>query len=499
MELQYQQNGCRCLSRAAREVQNQELTQEVRLSDGMPDIGRVLSSWGQMILRSKEWRGDTVTVIGGVMVWVLYAPEDGTEPRCIDGWIPFQMRWNLSDSSREGPVRISPMLRFVDSRTVSARKFMVRVGAATLAEALYPSEIPVYVPEKLPEDVEVLRRTYPVRLPKEAGEKTFLMDEDLMLPGSAVQPEKLMSYTMQPEITDCRVAGNKLIFRGSGNLHLVYRCQEGRIRTFDFEVPFSQFADLENSFGPDACGDIQMGITSLELDRNEDGQLRLKCGLVAQYLIDDRDLIELSEDAYSPRRPVAVQSSVLMLPAVLEERKEQVSAQQVIPGQNGEVADVVFYPDFPRQMQTPEGVELEIPGLFQVLFYAEDGTLQTANARWEGKVKLPSGEDSRIDALVMPVGRPQAEKRSDEMNLSAQMQLRTVAASDAGIPMVTGLELGEVEERDQSCPSLILCRCGREGLWNLAKRSGSTVAAIRRANGIDEEPPADRMLLIPVS
>lgn len=499
MELQFRKTPCRCLARAAREYQTQELTQELRLTDGMPDIGRVLCSWGQMILRSKEWRADTVTVTGGVMVWVLYAPEDGTEPRCLDGWIPFQLRWEIDEPGREGPVRISPMIRFVDSRTVSARKFMVRVGAAALAEALYPSEFQIHDPEELPGDVEVLRRTYPVRLPKEAGEKTFLMDEELAFPGNAAQPGRILSYTLHPEVTDCRIQADKIVIRGSGNLHLVYFCREGRIRTHDFELPFSQFADMEHSYGSDARADVRMGTTSLELDMNEEGQLRLKCGLVAQYLVDDRELVELTEDAYSPRRQVNIQKERLALPAILEERREHLNASQTVTGHMGEVADVTFFPDYPRQRQAAEGVELEIPGLFQMLYYREDGSLQTANARWEGSLSLPAGENSRVDADIHSTGRPQAVQGAEGMELSSPMKLDIMTTSEQGMPMVTGLELGETQEPDASRPSLILCRPGSEGLWELAKRTGSTMEAIRNANGLQEEPDPERVLLIPVS
>ena len=34
----------------------------------MPDIGHVLSAWGQTILRGKEWRADTVSFSGGAAV-----------------------------------------------------------------------------------------------------------------------------------------------------------------------------------------------------------------------------------------------------------------------------------------------------------------------------------------------------------------------------------------------------------------------------------------------
>ena len=66
------------------------------------------------------------------------------------------------------------------------------------------------------------------------------------------------------------------------------------------------------------------------------------------------------------------------------------------------------------------------------------------------------------------------------------------------IPMVTGLELGELRQPDPVRPSLILRRAGGSRLWDIAKENGSSMDAIRRANGLQEEPAPDRMLLIPV-
>ena len=76
MELQFNKSVCNCLQKLVAQTQTQEQTQEIRLPDGMPDIGRVLGAWGQVLMRSKEWRGSGMGVSGGVMVWVLYMPED---------------------------------------------------------------------------------------------------------------------------------------------------------------------------------------------------------------------------------------------------------------------------------------------------------------------------------------------------------------------------------------------------------------------------------------
>lgn len=498
MELQFQSSDCRCLRAAVREVRNAELTQEIRLSDGMPDIGRVLASWGQPILRSKEWQGDMITVAGGIMAWILYAPEDGTAPRCMETWIPFQLKWELERSESEGTIRVCPLVRFVDSRSISARKMMIRAGVAAMAEAMTPEQIQTFHPGELPEDIQLLKNTYPVRIPKEAGEKTFLIDEQLQLPEGTAEPERLLAYTITPQVQEKRVAGDKVTLRGTGRIHIVYRCSEGIVHAADMEIPFAQFAQLEDSYGAEAQTEIMVGTTSLELLQNEGSLLRIKCGLVAQYLITDRQLMEIVEDAYSPRRNVEMKLEELNLPAVLDQRTELIQTQQKLPGVEGNVADAIFLPDFPRQSRMGDKITLDMPGQFQVLYYTEDGSLQSSTARWENSMQIMADTDSCMSYQVQPCGAVQTTTAAEELNLNGQMKLELQAQTKTGIRMVTALEIGQQQEPDPDRPSLILCRREDQTLWEIAKRCGATVEEIKRINNPDNLSDPERVLLIPV-
>ena len=499
MELQFKKESISCLETALRDVQNIEQTQELRLTDGMPDIGRVLSAWGQVILRGKEWLSNAITLSGGMMVWVLYLPEDGSEPRCMDTWVPFQTRWDLLSNTPEGDIRIECLTRFVDARSVSARKIMLRCGIAALAEAYVPANEMVYTPEKVPEDVQLLRRTYPVRLPKEAGEKTFLLDEDLSLPASAPQIEKMIYYRMSPVVNDQKVMANKVVFRGNAGLHLLYASEDGQLHSWDFELPFSQFAELNQNHSGEAEADILLGTTSMEMDLDDEGQLHLKCGLVGQYLVTDQQLLELVEDAYSTTRELETEEEELKLPSLLESRQERANAEQVLNVDADLVADAAFLPDFPRQRRMDDRVRLEMPGAFQVLYYGTDGTLQSANSRWEGTMDILSHPDSHLAAVPVGANTPQIMLGSGTVTVRAEPEMRLTTTSERGIPMVTGLELGEEKEPDENRPSLILRRAGETSLWDMAKNSGSTVETIKKANNLDGEPAAGQMLLIPVS
>lgn len=499
MELEFEKRTCRFLDRVLRENRTEEQTQEIRLGDGMPDVGRVIGAWGQVILRGKEWRGDCVVVSGGVMAWVLYAPEDGSEPRCLDTWLPFKMKWDLPEGLPEGEIRVNCMPRMVDGRSVSPRKILVRAVVSAGIEALCPGESQVYAPGEDIAGVELLRRSYPMGLYREAGEKTFLVDEELQPQGPGPKPEKILFCRLFPRITEGKVLTDRLVLRGHGDLRVLGRGEDGQLHSWDFELPFSQIAQLRGEFGPDARADLLMGVTSLEPELDGDGRLRVKCGLVAQYLVDDRELVELVEDAYAPGREISVHTGPLALPALLESREENIFGEQKLPMDGSRVVDWDFLPEQPRRRRTDSEVTMEFPGTFQVLSYGDNGELGMSNVHWEGELTLPADSETQVDGQIRYAPRPVCSQSDGGLNMTVQLPVKLLSTSRGEMPQVTGLTLGEESARDPQRPSLILRRAGTDDLWTIAKASGSTVEAIRRANELAQEPEADRMLLIPVS
>lgn len=486
MELQWKQKPCAYLQTNVHQVVNQEQTQEIRLPEGMPDIGRVLCAWGQPVIRSKEWRNDGMSVSGGITASVLYLPEDGSNPRCAESWIPFQAKWNFPQSRREGSIRTQCLLRSIDARTLSARKLMVRASVGVLGIAMEPAEADVYTPEEVPENIELLTKVYPMVLPKEAGEKIFFFDEDVKIPGV----QKWISWQLQPELTEQSVVGSRAVFRGTGYLHYVYLDEEGKVQNGSQQIPFAQFADLDREYDKDATLDVMMEVSSLEAEVTEDG-VRVQCGVMAQYLVWDRTLLQVAEDAYRPNFAISVNQETLQLPAQLECRTDTVDA--MVEFHDGQLLDMVFLPDFPTRYREGNGINLELPGMFQFLYQDSEGNLQSSNEPWAQTLTLPAGEDSQVSASV------KGWQSMDTSAPGARMRLQLQTTANQEIPMITAITIGERKPQQQASPSLILRRMDAESLWDLAKDSGSTVSAIRKANQLTEEPVPGQMLLIPVS
>lgn len=499
MELQFHKSELECLLRPLRQVQEQEQTQELRLTEDMPDVGKVLGSWGQVLLRGKEWRGDSILLSGGVMVWVMYLPEGGGEPQHMEGWIPFQMKWDFPESQRDGIMRILPQLRSVDARSVSARKLMVRCGLSVCAEAYTQEKMGTYLPDTLPEDVQVLRREYPMVLPKEAGEKPFTLEETLELPASCPQLQKLVHYGISVEQIDKKVMADKAVFRGSAVVHLMYRTEDGSLHTWDFDVPYSQYTELEQIYDQDADIQLWMALTSMELEPGEDGKLLLKAGLTGQYIVYDKVIMSVVEDAYSTCRNVTLHKEELRLPAVLEAKTQTVSLRQPMGADAQRIVDVSVLIAQPRQMRLDGEVEAELNAGVQMLYYDREGMPQTAYKRWEETKAMPCGEDAAVDMQLLLTGKPQTVTAGDGAVVSADLLMDTRTVAQQGMQMVSGLTLGDEIASDPGRPSIILRRCDGGGLWEMAKKCGSTVDAIQKANSLEGDPEPGRLLLIPIA
>lgn len=497
MELEFEKKHIPCLEMLLREVQNTEQTLELKLSEGMPDVGQIICAWGQVILRGKEWRPDSLRLSGGVMVWVLYSPEEGGQPECLEGWMPFQLHWDLPPDSREGEMGFTTFLRSLDARPISARKIMVRAGVGALAEAYATAQVEIAQPQGDGGAVQFLKTSRFLNLMKEAGEKSFLLDEELELPQSAPSPEKILYCRMNPRIQEKKILSGKGVFRGSGNLHMLYRSQEGQLHSWDFELPFSQYAQLKGEYGPDAQMEVSPAVTAMEWEMDPEGRLRLKGAVTAQYLVTEKTPVELVEDAYLPGRDLELEMGEVEIPHILDCRREGAEAEQAIPAQADVVADVQFLPDLPIVRRQGEDVSLELPGFFQVLYYGEDGQLHGASARWVGEKPLHCPESCQITALPVTC-QPQAELQGQSISLRAELPVELKAMGSQAVAMVSGAEPGSEVEPDPLRPSVILKRAGGKGLWDIAKANGTTVAAIREANHLQQEPLPGQMLLIPV-
>jgi len=500
LDVEFERKERSCLRLVKREIQTQEESQELRITEDMPDIGSVLCAWGQPLIRGKQWRDGCMEVSGGITAFVLYAPEDGSHPRSIQTWMPFQMRWDLPETEHDGTIYARCHVNSVNARSASARKLIVRADISVLAEATVEEHATVCVPGNVPEDVQLLRQRYPVCIPTEAGEKAFTLEQNLTIPTGGPKIDKIVRYQVQPELIEEKVMSDKIVFRGTALLHVLYQTREGELHSHDFEVPFSQYAQLEQEHEQNAQGWAGCVLTGLELDKEFDNPdaLQLKAGLLCQYRIFDRPVIEVVEDAYSTVREISPVTEELLLPVMLDRNTEHINPELSIDVPGTRLVDIACYPGELQLRSEEDGALLQMQCLMQSLIYNADGVLQSVASRWSDTRNIPADGNTVMQADWMTVGKPQGSISGSGGVVRGEMALETVSYSSSGIRQVTGVDLGQQRDSEEERPSLILQKMGTGRLWDLAKRCGSTMEAIRAANALEGEPDSQQMLIIPV-
>ena len=474
----------------------QEQTQEYKLPEGMPDVGRIIAAWGQVVLRGKEWRSRHIGLTGGVMVWVLYAPEGGGEPRRIESWIPFSSRVEHSHDGEEGVIRAECLLCSVDARSASTRKVMLRCNLGILVQTLVPRTAELMEPGELPGDIEVLDRVYPMILTRETGERSFLCEERLALPQGCPPLQRIVYFRLSPRVTEQKVLGSRAVFRGVGELHMLYQDDREELHSIDLELPIAQYLDLEGDYEEEAEVSNLLCVTSLEVEPDANGELFVRCGLVSQYIINAPTVIRCLEDAYSPQRELELVSREVELPAWLEEQAQQIELQERLTGE-GIPVDQIFFPEPCLVTRIPEGAQVHFGGSFQTLCKNEEGELIGKNQKASQTVSLLTSSDTIPCTWLR--GGAKTRREGGGWMVEQTMEGKLSSVSTRPLQMISGICAGELRESDPERPSVIIrAKRQEETLWDIAKVCGSTVSAIQRLNKLEREPEENRLLLIPV-
>jgi hypothetical protein len=239
-------------------------------------------------------------------------------------------------------------------------------------------------------------------------------------------------------------------------------------------------------------------LTAMELEADEQGNWNFQCGAAAQYTVNDRIMVQVVEDAYSTRRKVEMETEPLQLSACLEQHTESAQIPANWAGDYQKVLDVQWFCGHPQTMRSGAQIQTVVPSSFQILYCDPEGVWQTAVVKDRAQWDTDAGRDTQLQLFWQRCGWPSASEEAGEVKLRQELTvIRDTDAEETHLP-VTGLVLGEMEEPGGQRPSVILRRPEGQRLWDIARSCGSTMDAIRQANGIEGKPENDQMLLIPV-
>ena len=457
---------CICTKEASREE-----TVEALIPETMGDAAEILHTQGMVFLRSKECEDGLVRLRGSIEGSILYRTEEGE--LCS---LPFKsecrMEWTGEELKRDA--RLNGSLRYsgLDARILNPRKILVSGELAGKCSHWCTEQLS-YVSGVNNGKVETRLETQKLRLVSDVTEKAFALTEDFPLPEGNMAMEEILLYRCRSQVEEAHSVAGKLILQGNTRLEMLYTDEEGQPHPLSFTNTWSQLLD---SAAEPSSTHIHLMPTALYVDSINGGTaVSMELHLTAQVICSENVEAEVLVDAYSTDYEAELKTEELAF----------LSYADVIAGERTVQCNV----------KAPEDME-EI-----LLCYGEANSRQSCGIfvlyrENSGAVKVfRTGVPVEWDESFV-LRELNAARSGDSIDLGLSLASDTPVSSQTVLRWVDGITLNEgnpYPKKDR--PGLIAVRRNSGSYWDLARKYGSTVSLIEKANAdIDEK---DVFLFIP--
>lgn len=486
----------------------QEDTAETIVPDYCPDMARIISTDGTVFIHSRDVRDGRGELSGSVRVHLLYTPEGEAGVRLLEFAMPFTVESEAGSLPECMYVSAVCKIDFLESRMLNPRKVFTRCKLITQMTG-YQKQSLCFSADLEAENgyhVEKSRSNHHISLVKHIAEKDFTFTESVTLSPGRTGAAELLNSRVCGTVTESKLIGNKLVFKGVFRLHLLYRGTDGQICATSTELPFSQIMEMEDT-AENAHVTLQMQLTGTDLQIDgadtEGREIAVTLYFHTLALVREEQDITLLSDLYSTAYETSYETTPISLCSFYEQINRRQTVREVL--EIGVVASAVL-----SAKVTCGAVSISREGDIsllrtsaevQVLYLDEGGACLMTERTIEVNCQLEVPQNCTVSAVASCTEDVQATVGDRGIEVRFAVDFRGEICEKQKRISISKVTLDANAPKDLSgSPSLVLrCFGKQESVWELAKRYNTTISEILTANQIDREDdlPCDRLLLIP--
>ena len=486
----------------------QEETAETIVPDYCPDIARIIHTEGHVYIHGREVRDGKAEVSGTVRVSVLYTPEVEGGIRTLEFSMPFTME--SENRNLVGCVFLTAEteVEFLETRMLNPRKIFTHCKLVThltgyqKAPLCFATDVTVedaWCVEKRQEQQRAILLTHIL-------EKDFTFTEELNLSPGRDGAVELLSKQARKIVTESKIVGNKLIFKGIFAISILYRTAGGQCWSVTEELPFSQIMEVEGApENATACLQLQMTGMDLQIDGGDpEGRLiSVTLYLHATALLRREQEITLLNDLYSTSYDMNYEAEPLNLTSLFETMTRRQTVREIL--EIGVVAESILSLSVlcgAVSVSRERGIAVLRTGATVRVLYLDEGGVPLIAERCidvSSQIELP--DDCKIVARAVCPDEVQGSLGDRGIEVRFPVDFCVEAVNRTKRVCISAAKLDTASQKDLTgAPSLVLrCLGKQEAAWDLAKRYHTTIGAILAANQLEEgmELPREKLLLIP--
>ncbi len=475
-----------------------EETTELIVPDAQPDILEILDSDATVLLRSKEADNGRVIISGMVNATVLYIPEDNSGIKKLELGIPFSAAAEHGEIGAENRIIASVSLSSIDSRTINPRKIMVRADVLVSVSCYADAELNIVnsVAENEDVTVEALNKKCVISPITDVAEKTFIITDEFMLPGSKPQMGEILKVGTHLMPDEIKCVGQKLIFKGLLYVDLTYRSANGDdVVSAQFSTAFSQIMELEMS-GEDNIFNLCLAPTGIYCtpilhNTSEESGISIELHAVAQCSVSTKQEITYICDAYSSKYEIQTKDERVEIKGIescatfAETLRESIT----VPGGVKKIICSSVSSGMVSCVAAGNKAEFKVPLNVSVVYLTDSEKICSEIYRFNVSTETEAEACCTYNAKVI-VGKDfYVTPSADGIDIRFPVCFALEKVSVQQFDMIASISCDKNAVIDLSDkPSVIVHRIVTgETLWAIAKRYCSTAESICASNGIENE------------
>ena len=502
MELTLNTSTVSCYEKTFSQTVRKEETQDSVVPDTLPDIGEIVGTSGNVLIRSKDVGEGRIRLEANVPARVAYATEEGDGLYCLEVNIPLYV--SLEDPSiPDHSLCVTDLtLSALETKMLNPRKVSVRAEIAFRVDC-YAAVTKDFVgaPAQPQEGVNMLEREIALTPVCAVTEKTFVLTDEFAIPAAMPPAAELLGQNTLLQVEEIKTVGTKLVVKGSAESALLYAAEDMSVGAVEFSTGFSQIIEAE-TLPEDPFVSVRLLLSGAfyDLSGGDDRGGSMELHVVAQAAVCGAAEASCLTDAYSNRYRLNTASERSEIRRI----RKAVTLRETLREQLPTAAPVSEILQGSYTLGTAlagENGDAALPVTVCAYYRTADGRLCTARRTFQLKFSAGLGEGETLEVCGASAQRlVELSPSAGGIEARLPVELSVFVWEREPVEHITAISYDETETQDLSAlPSLVLLRAGSsDDLWTLAKENASTTGAIAAANGLDSlTAPWEKLLLIP--